>query len=104
MFEMPCTSTGTSDLPPVVLMPSLPKPPEPHVHTVPSDLRTIVPRAPPHREITSGAAKTGKFDVNKSPAMVASLILIGSLFRRFHGSLFVSGHTQAVKGRTPAVR
>src|SRR5712671_6327779 len=55
MLVGPCTSTGTSERPVAVLLPSLPKLPAPHVHTVPSDLRMIVPRAPPQRETTSAA-------------------------------------------------
>src|SRR6266699_7172365 len=65
MFVAPCTSTGTSDLPVKALIPNLPKPPVPHVHTVPSDLRMIVPRAPPQREITS-AANAIESDSSKS--------------------------------------
>src|SRR6266478_3737200 len=58
MLPGPCTSTGTSERPVVVLMPSLPKPPLPHVQTVPSDLRMMVPRAPPQMETTSAERAT----------------------------------------------
>src|SRR4051794_25787764 len=45
-------------------MPSLPPIFDPHVHTVPSDLRTIVPRAPPQVEMTSAADAAHKAEQN----------------------------------------
>src|SRR6266436_2940051 len=73
MLAAPCTSTGTSERPVVVLIPSLPKPPVPHVHTVPSDLRMIVPRAPPQRETTSA----------QNPARGGTRIIPTSVWRRY---------------------
>src|SRR5882724_1839977 len=73
MLPAPWTSTGTSDRPVVVLMPSLPKPPVPHVHTVPSDLRIIVPRAPPQRETTSA----------QNPAIGITIIIPTTAWRRY---------------------
>src|SRR5437016_101415 len=71
MLVGPCTSTGTSDRPLVVLRPSLPEKLAPHVHTVPSDLRTIVPRAPPQRETTSAACAIESDKTSRPPATSA---------------------------------
>src|SRR5262249_47477072 len=58
-FPGPCTSTGTPSRAGFVSpMPSLPKPFTPHVQTVPSDLSTMVPRAPPQTETTSAPSAT----------------------------------------------
>src|SRR6266581_7287441 len=102
MFVAPCTSTGTSDLPVKALMPSLPKPPVPHVHTVPSDLRMMLPRAPPQREITSAANAIESCETNSSPTtartrfVVFSFFICGS-FLPFPWPLRISGNDYAVK-------
>src|SRR5690348_7905961 len=56
MLLGPCTSTGTKLRTNVDALPTPSLPPgrfAPHVHTVPSDLRTMVPLAPPQTDVTS---------------------------------------------------
>src|SRR5437879_5161848 len=98
MLPGPCTSTGTSERPVVVLMPSLPKLPAPHVHTVPSDLRITVPRAPPQMETTS--AETATMGVAK--ANVASTpILAHEAFAFSQAVMFPCPITATIAGCTP---
>src|SRR4051812_17838459 len=98
MLAAPCTSTGTSERPMVLLMPSLPKPSAPHVHTVPSDLRMSVPLAPPQRETTSAetAAKgIGKVSIQRA------LIPIENALAFCQASMFPSCISGTVAGCIP---
>src|SRR6266404_6914909 len=56
MSPIPCTSTGTRTRFVVAEpMPSFPPMFDPHVQTVPSDFKMMVPLAPPQMEMTSAA-------------------------------------------------
>src|SRR5947209_11967143 len=63
-------------------VPSLPPIFPPHVQTVPSDLRTTVPLAPPQMEITSAAGHAETTNPKTSASIVFILRSIRLLLRR----------------------